>query len=435
MNDNDITLNYKQCLESCSLSTIEDLTRKAIGGTDLLAHPLFHSYKDLSEYEGLLKTLFLIMNKILHLYYKNPTIQSFYRFNEVEKNMIMVHRPYCAPIPYGRIDIFNDINGNLKVCEINASGTSGMKKSKMIDQIIKQIEPVKKLMENNKISLMHNFFDNLVDTANSVYNKYCDHKKSFETLENVAILNFKKGNDHDESNMIRKKFEDRGFNAYYLDPSEISIDNGELYFKNQKIQLIYSEINNDTLLKNLNNSPEVFSLYASNKSCLWGGYHSKLFDDKQFMAIIHMPEVRKELNEYELDFVQKFIPQSWFFDAENFNYDTALVDKNEYVLKSFDTFKGIGVYIGKDYTSAEWEKIASSCWNQSYIIQQYIETERKEFLALDNCSLVNKQMKYVVGLFCMEDSFSGIYTRASTDNMVQSSYANTVYLANILAKY
>lgn len=215
----------------------------------------------------------------------------------------------------------------------------------------------------------------------------------------VAVVNYQRGNYVAESEYIADGFRKFGCKANVVDPKDLHYIDGELRYKDEKIDIVYNEL----LIFNFDSHQEeleaLIMAIKDKRVYFYGAFRSRLIDDKRFFAFLYEPQIQRLLNNDERTFIYKYIPYSHILDATWTH--KVQTEQKKYVIKSADSAGSVGVFVGYDYTPNEWENIASLS-NQRSTVQEFIDTKKYKKLFVDlerGPSLREKDVRVVSGAF------------------------------------
>ena len=256
------------------------------------------------------KKLISIFNKIFQGIEFEKNLLGSYGFGEVTISMIRdVERSKDMTLPLLRIDFFIDENNQIKICELNGDGLSGILSS---DKINKAYHT---LLDHFGLPHLYNTLpirDMLVNTVLSSYRNsdmFCNESPT------VAVVNYQRGNYVAESEYIADGFRKFGCKANVVDPKDLHYIDGELRYKDEKIDIVYNEL----LIFNFDSHQEeleaLIMAIKDKRVYFYGAFRSRLIDDKRFFAFLYEPQIQRLLNNDERTFIYKYIPYSHILDA------------------------------------------------------------------------------------------------------------------------
>ena len=381
------------------------------------------------EIEMIYKKLISIFNKIFQGIEFEKNLLGSYGFGEVTISMIRdVERSKDMTLPLLRIDFFIDENNQIKICELNGDGLSGILSS---DKINKAYHT---LLDHFGLQHLYNTIQIRDMLVNTVLSSYRNSDMFCNESPTVAVVNYQRGNYVAESEYIADGFRKFGCKANVVDPKDLHYIDGELRYKDEKIDIVYNEL----LIFNFDSHQEeleaLIMAIKDKRVYFYGAFRSRLIDDKRFFAFLYEPQIQRLLNNDERTFIYKYIPYSHILDATWTH--KVQTEQKKYVIKSADSAGSVGVFVGSDYTPNEWENIASLS-NQRSTVQEFIDTKKYKKLFVDlerGPSLREKDVRVVSGAFFFNGTFSGFYERAGTNLNINGSREDNYCAATLFER-
>ena len=317
------------------------------------------------------------------------------------------------------------------LCEINCDGSAGMRKDMVVNESLLSLSPYRDISRNYSLS-----YKNLISAQTESYMK--SHMKYvFPSVDNtstspvIAIVNFRDNNDFQENMLYVQEYKKHGITAILADPRDLVYYNGMLYFNGQQVSFVQKEIDESDLLRHQKDCSDFIKAILDRSLYFIGSALGKIIDDKAFFALLHSSLVNNILCSSERDFVSRYIPLTHLFKGNGELLKLVRKNKNKYILKSRDTYGGVGVIAGKTVSASQWSSIIESTWNSNYIVQEFVETDTDMYPYIYDGSLKYDLFRVTVGLFCYDGVLSGFYSRASKEALINDYGPNDYYLANL----
>lgn len=371
-------------------------------------------------------TLLSIAQKVIQSYLVDRRIQQFYDFDCLLHQLIMAAKPAQFPLPCTRIDLLFR-NSQPVICEVNCDGSAGMRKDMVVNESLLSLSPYRDISLKYSLS-----YKNLISAQTKSYMKY-----GFPSVGNtsappvIAIVNFRDNNDFQENMLYVQEYKKHGITAILADPRDLVYYNGMLHFNGQQISFVQKEIDESDLLRYQKDCSDFIRAILDRPRCFIGSALGKIIDDKAFFALLHSGLANNILCSSEMDFVSRYIPLTHLFKGNDELLKLVKRNKNKYILKSRDTYGGVGVIAGKAVSATQWSSIIESTWNSNYIVQEFVETDTDMYPYIYDGSLKYDLFRITVGLFCYNGALSGFYSRASKEILINDYGPNDYYLANL----
>ena len=394
-----------------------------------LLEPLYYSKNDWSRCIHFTDTIYSIAQKIVNAYYSDIRIQRFYDFDKLLHQLLLAARTNECRLPCMRIDLLFQ-SGKALLCEINCDGSAGMRKDMVVNESLLSLAPYRAITQSNNLS-----YKNLISAQTDMYIKsfikpnQVNHESGCRPV--VAITNFRDSNDFEESMLYVTEYRKHGVQAILADPRDLVFYCNALYHNGRRIDYVQKEVDEPDLIQHKDSCADFIGAILNKATYFIGSAIGKIIDDKAFFALLHSSLVDPYISSYERDFIRCFVPLTYLFRGDKELLERVSANKEKYILKSRDTYGGVGVIAGKSVSKAEWQLIAESTWNTNYIVQEFIETDTAMYPYINNDTLEYGQFRITVGLFCYNGVLSGFYSRASKDALVNDYGPNDYYLGNL----
>lgn len=193
-------------------------------------------------------------------------------------------------------------------------------------------------------------------------------QKGSSPLKTVAIMDESPEQQflYPEFRLFKEMFEKNNIEAFILDPKELELKNNELWFKDQKIDLIYNRSTDFYF-----HSP----VYAGIKEAYLKGTvvvtpsprHHALFADKENLEIFCDGEKlqKMEVSESDIDVLLKGIPKTVKLTDQN--RDDFWSKRKSYFFKPTSGYGSKATYRGDKITTKVWEELKKT----EYVAQEF----------------------------------------------------------------
>ncbi len=395
-----------------------------------LYHPMIYTKKDLRAFEEIGHMMISITNKVTKKYEESPSFREKFGFSKELEELILVDNGYDINVPIGRFDIFYENHSNFKFCELNTDGSAAMFEENIISNLLMETQAIKELGEKYDISYFE-LIKSWVSDSLDIYKKF---DKDIEK-PNVAIVDFRESGTSLEFIAFKEAYEKMGCKTIIADPRDLEYRDGNLYFEDFKIDLVYRRIVTFELMKNIDEIPDFIEAYKNQAFCSIGSIKSQIMHNKVIFKILHDEDTLEFLSGEEKEFIKNHIPFTGEFKEKEEVYEKVLKKKNKYIMKPSDLNASRGVYVGRDLSQEEWKEKLDESWNQDYIYQEFIEQEPflRDFVVFEDGKVKTEKFGSVIGLYMYKEKFAGIYTRVGQENVI-SGLTSYYALANLLVK-
>jgi len=381
---------------------------------DFLYQGLFFSEEEFGELGNLLEEITAILEKVVREYKENPQFRKLFPFSPLMEELILLDPGYGVNFPMARFDIFYRNNGEHIFCELNTDGSSGMNEITIIQEVMEKSLAFAELKKNYEIKGFE-LFNSWLDV---LLKNYREFSGGMGDRPNIAIVDFTGDGIIYEFRAFQKVFRERGYNTFICDPRELEYKGGKLYYKDNPINLIYRRATTMRIVEEAEDIGDFLSAYRDGAVCVIGGFVSQIIHNKALFAILHEDDKMDFLTEKEKEFIKKHIPYTAILDINDGEIINMLIaEKDQWIVKPLDQYAGRGVYIGRDFSTGEWEKIIKNLGNREYIYQEYIETP---VMPMPNFAenKVSEDFGFLIGLYSYNYQLAGLYTRAGRKNII-----------------
>ena len=378
-----------------------------------LYHPMFFTEKDVKDIEKIGDMMISITNKVTQRYIDHPEYRERFGYSKELEELILIENGYDINVPIGRFDIFYKDIDNFKFCELNTDGSSAMNEDNTIAKILLETESLKSLSEKYDISYFE-LIDKWVDDSLEIFNKW---DKDIDK-PNVAIVDFKESGTPKEFELFQESYRRKGCNAIIADPRDLKYKDGDLYFDDFKIDLVYRRIVTFELIENIKDIPDFIQAYKDEAFCCIGSIKSQIIHNKIIFKILHDEDTLEFLSEEERDYVKNHIPYTGEFREDRSVYEKVLSNKEKYIMKPLDLNASRGVYTGRDLSQDEWKEKLDESWNKDYIYQEFVDPYPREFVVFEDEEVKVEEFGSIVGIFMYKEKFAGMYTRIGKENII-----------------
>ncbi len=379
--------------------------------------PRIFSKKDIENINNLTKNIFKIVNKSIDLYLEEKEVRELFEFDEKLEELIKAPHFYKTNVPMGRFDIFYYGN-SYKFCELNADGSSAMNEDKELSRILLQSKPLKEI-KNYKFKHFE-LFDSWIDTVEEIYTEYKENRNEKikdKSNTNIGIVDLLDKTTKIEIEEFKTYFEKAGYNCYIIDGRDLDYHNGDLYYEDKKIDIIYRRLVTKDLMDNYDELENFVKGVLSGKTCIIGPIKSQIIHTKKFFQVLHDERFKKYLNEEEIEYIDKHIPYTKTLNRDD-KWKDYIYYKDKYIIKPVDFYASKGVYSGKDYNSTQWENILETYVEEDYIIQEFCEESKINNIIYKDGKLKYNTFNNINGIYMYNEKFKGIYTRSGMNTII-----------------
>ena len=341
----------------------------------------------------LMKAIYALVNN----YLEDEDISNNMPLSEDVRQILSLCQQVEYQIGALRPDYLLDINGQIKICEINARFTTNG---------ILMTDILNKFYLNNNSGI-----DNMI----SPYLQYFDITKKIFIVKNKEI-GFDIHMFNEYVNNIGK--------AEFIVPQDLHIQDGILYAKNEICTQIILELHQDELLAM---STEILEKIIINTKYLNDLRTIFVVHDKRFLSLLtNKPLMLKYLTSEEFEILNSAIIPTVLLNEHTIV--DVLANKDLWVLKKSLSGKGDGMYLGKNLSYDEFYNVITNL-SDIYTAQKFITQQSHQHLVSTENQTIDIIAQLVVGTFI---SFNGEYlglgiARGSTNEIINVASGGAIF--------
>lgn len=396
--------------------------------------PKIYSQKTVKHFRQIVSDTYAIFAKVIAAYRKDPALRASFGFSRELEEYILRDCGYSCPLPIARFDIFyHEDTGNFKFCEINTDGTSAMNENLELANSLAHNplyrDYLRNLEQKEQLTCRpFELFDSWISCFGKIYREYSGR----ETKPYVAIVDFLDKAYMADFLTFQQRFTAGGYETEICDIRKLRYREGTLYSPTgKKIDAIYRRAVTSDIFRDTAAVSDFLAACRDNAVCLVGSLQTQIIHNKQLFIVLHRPIMQEILSPGELAFVEKHVPYTNTLSEENVRKDRLVETKDRWILKPLDSYAAQGIYLGYEYAAEEWRDIIKSCYNNSYLYQEYYEPYRTPNIDLAGGKSEPEPFHNLTGLYVYGGELAGIYSRACTGRLIAGQFGGkelpTVY--------
>ncbi|MBN4074352.1 MAG: hypothetical protein COA82_02055 [Alkaliphilus sp.] len=384
---------------------------------EFLYQPMFIGEEEIRKFEILAKQLMGILKKVINRYLVNEEFRKYFNFSPLLERLILKDFGYHVQVPMARFDIFYHYKKEgFQFCELNADGSSGMLEQRELARIIGKSSLIKSFKEDLRLES----FELFNSWANVILENYRLFSGGNEKPQ-VAIVDWLDGEPPSEFIEFQRVFENAGMKTVIVDPRQLKYKGSKLYHNEFRIDCVYRRAVTVDIIERADEAKELIDAYLEGNVCVVGPFRSQIIHNKIIFSILHDCDATAFLSAEDREFIERHIPHTVVLDGENDKLiDSAIANKNFFVLKPMDKYASKDVCIGKDYSDAEWAKRVKEAAGNNYLIQELCSIPTQPMAIVSSKEVEFKEMNYIIGLFLYNEELQGVYTRVGSQNLIGS---------------
>ncbi len=304
---------------------------------------------------------------------------------ELEEKLVRVDPGYEKICNSSRLDTF--VAGDeFKFLEYNAETPAGVGDQMQLEKVLNKIPLTKEFLEKNK-NWGPKPHQKLLQSLFTSYREFGGQKSK----PNIAIVDWEGVSTEAEFYILKDYFESMGFPTIILDPSEIEYDGERLNAGTFAIDIIYKRVLIHELLEKVDQSHPIIQSYIDGNLCIANNFRVKIPHKKMSFAILTDEKYANIFNREQLVIIKKHIPWTRKVEDTKTKFQENEIDLLEYLkknrknflLKPNDDYGGKGIVLGWETSQEIWEKSIDEALKDSFIVQEKVAIEKKEFPVFD----------------------------------------------------
>lgn len=367
------------------------------------------------------ETAHRILCKVIQRYLDDPAYRDVFDFDPRLVKLILLPRGYDDVLPFARVDTFlNEDTGEIRFCEFNGDGSSGMNENREITLSIARTPAFREFIAHGHRIEACELFGNWIHRFIDIYERseHCVPHPRF------AICDYLENGVVDEFRLFADQFTRKGYPCVVADVRELQFDGTVLTDgKGHRIDAIWRRCVTNDVLEHWDESQQLIEAVSAGKVVLIGSFAGHVVHDKQIFSALYDPRTQAFLTEEENSFVRSTVPQTTFLDDAHIDIDDVRANKDDWIIKPTDAYGAQDVYAGCAQTQEGWEELirrfANHATGHPFIVQSYITPyktltlppESAEDLEEGKTAITPEWYNNLNGLYVYNGQFMGVFSR------------------------
>lgn len=312
---------------------------------------------------------------------ENDEIFAKLDLTEAEARMARINPGYDKLCVTSRLDTFV-AGDDFKFLEYNAETPAGVGDQMQLETVLENIPEVREFLAENK-NWRPKPHQKLLESLFVTYREFGGKKSK----PNIAIVDWEGVSTESEFYILSDYFESKGFKTLIVDPHELEYDGEKLHAGSFDIDIFYKRVLIHEFLEKFDDTHPFIRAYADGNIFMANSFRVKLAHKKAGFAILTDEKYADLFTPKQLEIIKKHIP--WTRKVEEFKttYKNEKIDltdflrknRESFLLKPNDDYGGKGIVLGWETSQSEWETAINSALQESFIVQERAEIEKKEF--------------------------------------------------------
>jgi hypothetical protein len=243
----------------------------------------------------------------------------------------------------------------------------------------------------------------------------------------IAIVDWNDVPTRSEFVLFCDFFKQNGLECVIADPREMEYRNGQLYFGNFHVTLIYKRVLIDELIEQCGLESDVVRAVREKAVCMVNPFRCKLLHKKASLAVIGDERNAKLFTEEERRAVEMHVPWTRVVAERTTEFEGKRIDLLEWtsrnrerlVLKPNDDYGGRGIVLGWTVSDEKWSESIKDALESPYIVQDKVVIPEEPFPAwVDGRLDIHKRSLDTAPYVSSGRFVEGCLTRISTDELL-----------------
>ncbi|MBQ4181452.1 MAG: hypothetical protein II617_03760, partial [Firmicutes bacterium] len=251
-------------------------------------------------------------------------------------------------------------------------------------------------------------FDSWVDRFMQIYSTY---ERRVED-PNIAVIDFMDGGTVREFEEFARHFQKKGYNCEVCDIRDLTYRDGKLWSPaGHTVDAIYRRAVTGDIMDRIDEVRPFIQAVKDGAVFLAGHFRTQIIHHKAIFQVIHLKRTLDILTEEERQFVKDHIPFTAAFENDDELFEKVLKNKDDYILKPWDSYQSMGVTAGPGTSEEDWEKAVRSAYGGGYLVQSYAPqyySENRDFVFSTGQW---EDFMNMTGLYVYGGQFAGVFAR------------------------
>ncbi len=298
-----------------------------------------------------------------------------------EERLARIDPGYDEICVSSRLDTF--IAGDeFKFLEYNAETPAGVGDQMQLEKVLNQIPEIKEFLAAND-NWRPQPHRKLLASLFAAYREFGGKKSK----PNIAIVDWEGVSTESEFYILQDYFESQGFKTLIVDPRELEYDGGKLHAGSFEIDIFYKRVLIHEFLQKFDDTHPFLRAYTDGNIFMANSFRAKIAHKKASFAILTDEKYAELFTPPQLETIRRHIP--WTRKVENchtkFSGDEIdlleflRANRETFLLKPNDDYGGQGIVLGWETSQSDWETAIDDALEDSFIVQERAEIEKKEF--------------------------------------------------------
>jgi glutathionylspermidine synthase len=367
-----------------------------------------------------IEKLFPLFDRIIAQYMSDAEYRKLFDFAPELEELILLSQPRNGWIPMARIDFFfNEESHEIKMCEINTDGTSGMNEDSLLADFLEHNSAFQNYMSDKE----YRCFELFDSWAEEFWTVYRAAKGGKTHPPRVAIVDFLEVGYVTEFERFKETFIKHGMVTEICDIRELNYIKGKLRTPSgMTVDAIYRRAVTSDVMKHYQEITPFIRAVKEGAVCLVGDFVTQIIHNKRLFHILYHPATKAFLTSEEKAFIEQHFPATYPLTSENIKKNAVYENREKWIIKPCDSYGAKGFYAGKNCSAEEWQQYCGQYLFDDYILQSFCppyKTPNINFAA-ENQEI--REFSNLMGVFCYNGKPYGLYSRVADGEIISTQY-------------
>jgi uncharacterized circularly permuted ATP-grasp superfamily protein len=346
--------------------------------------PFFISEPDEARVRPVAETIAVLGERVVEAALASRELLAQVGLSEEEERLVRIEPGYKTASTASRLDAFL-LPDSLQFAEYNAESPAGLGYAETLAEVFRGLPIMKRFEESFHVESYPLSFS-ILDALLASYRDWGGTSANPQ----IAIVDWREVPTWSEFEILRERFEVRGFPALVSDPRDLVFDGRTLSAQGRKIDLVYRRVLINDIVSNPAECRALVEAYESRAVCMANTFRCKIPHKKAFFAVLTDERNEKLFSTAEHALIRRHVPWTRRVEDTRTTRDGQTVELLKYVrancenfvMKPNDEYGGTGVTLGWETEPAAWDTVIEKALAEpdtAWVVQEKIKVRREIF--------------------------------------------------------
>ncbi len=386
--------------------------------------PYFLSAKQEKFLKENIELMNQVLEKVIHVYFQNKEVKELLCPSKDAEKIIAIDPGYETQIQIARYDCFCE-GSNLKFIEMNTDAPAGMGYADLLENILFKTPHLAEYFEEFHFRRELRA-KKLLEALLKAYGQF---KGGGSKHPRIAIMDWRTVKTKSEFEVLKAFFEEQGYPTCVVDPRDLKLKQGKLFYDDFQIDLIYRRSIAYELIERQDEVKDFLKAYKTQAVCVVNPLRTCLVANNRVLSLLTNPKYdsffTEEENKLKLEripWTRKMYDAERFYGSKNVYLIDFLKDEREtLVLKPSKDSEIKDVVIGADAVEDVWNKTIDRALKNNWVMQEMLRAPQQSVPILMNERIEFVLKKVSINPFTFNGKYSPGLARLSDENSLKIS--------------